>query len=282
MAHVIVFPHEEAFRQGLQTISDSEPSVRVLPPPRFCESLVAPSVLVSGVGGTRALQEKLASAGVPVSGVIPYAPFKKRVPEAAPPDPRWQPILGRMHLVSVRPSVSDQLRLRIDAVWENNIGDHIRRMARGIRGGSYRPNMPALAFEEDHRLVAITPLHLVISRADDMLDAWILLRSFIDLLNATAVRAKGIKPDTRPRRGIGSVEIFRRLPATNCSACGCPNCMEFAMRLFMGRSRVAQCTVLAEAGWSAHREDLEWLMDLIGPTTSSDAPESVPPTATER
>lgn len=273
MAHVIYFPDHAAFRQGLEAISRTEHSSRVLEVPRFCSSLVAPSILISGVGSTAGLKESLAGLGIPMSGIVPYAPFKRMVPDAAPPDSGWQPILGALRLECVRPSLTDHLRLRVEVTWDNELGDYTRRMARLIRGGSYRPEVPSLAFEEERRLVAILPRRLVLCRADDMLDAWIQLRTFIDLLCATAVREKAIKPDTKPRRGIGTIEVFKRLPGTNCGRCGCPNCMEFAMRLFMGRSRVEECAPLFEPDWTAHREAVTWLMDLIGQGAPEPTPE---------
>jgi len=217
---------------------------------------------------------------VPLSGIVPYAPFKRMVPDAAPPDERWRRITGALRLAFVRPSLSDQLRLRAEAVWENDLSDCTRRMSRLIRGGSYRPDVPTLAFEEEHRLVAISPYRLVISRADDMLDVWILLRSFIDLLCATAEREKAIKPELKPRRGIGAVEIFKRLPGTNCGKCGCPNCMELARRLFMGQSAIEACAPLSDPVWIAHRDAVVWIMDLIGPAVSEKKTETPPPIQT--
>lgn len=266
MAYVVVFPDQEAFQKGLTAISGSEFSLKVIEPPRFCESLVAPTIRITGVGAARTLADILMGMGIPISGIVRYVPFKKDIRDSAPPDPRWNQTMGRICLDSVRASVSDVVRLRVEVTWEQDLGHFIPYMARLIRGGSYRPNAATLAFEEEHRLLAVSSQRLVISRADDLLDAWIMLRSFVDLLCATSDRKSVIKPETKPRRGIGAVEIFRRLPGTNCGRCGYPNCMELAMRLFMGAGRIEECALLSESAWTGHREAVTWLLEFIGPS----------------
>jgi ArsR family metal-binding transcriptional regulator len=207
----------------------------------------------------------MAEIPVPVSGILRYAAFKKVVPDAAPPGPRWYEIMGKLCIESVRSCVSDVVRLRMEVTWEHSLSHLTPPMARVIRGGSYRPEADTLVFEEEHRLLAVSPHRLVISRADDLLDAWIMLRSFVDLVCATSDRQALIKPEIKSRRGIGAIEIFKRLPGTNCGRCGHPNCMELAMRLFMGHGQIEECAPLFEPAWTRHREALIWLLDLIGP-----------------
>jgi ArsR family metal-binding transcriptional regulator len=277
MAYVVVFPDQETFQQSLRSASLSERLLKVLQPPEFCRSLVAPSILITGIGGARTPAEIMAVIGVPASGVLRYAAFKKVVPKAPSPDPRWNEIMGLIRIESVGPCVSDELRLRLEVTWERSLTHLVQFMARVIRGGSYRPEAATLVFEEEHRLLAVSSHRLVVCRADDLLDAWIQLRSFVDLVCATSDRQALIKPETTPRRGIGSVEIFRWLPGTNCGRCGYPNCMELAMGLFMGHGRIEECALLFEPKWARHREALMWLLDLIGPCPRHENEEAATP-----
>lgn len=223
---------------------------------------MAPSVLVTGMKAFP--RDELAAAGVSLSGILPYSQFKKQIPQADPPDPAWREAVGDLCITSIGPSVSDAVRFRAEVKPKRNLGELIPLIARLIRGGSYQPHLPALAFEEEHRLLVISPDRLVFSRTNDLLDFWIMLRSMIDLIFAAWERRSVLKPDKEPRQGVGAIEIFKRLPGTNCGGCGNANCMEFATRLFMKRGKVGECPVIAEPKWARNSESLKWLMSTIG------------------
>jgi ArsR family metal-binding transcriptional regulator len=137
-------------------------------------------------------------------------------------------------------------------------------MARLIRGGAYRPDPPVLAIEEEHRLVAISPKEIVISRAKDLMDMWIILRTTVELFITAWEHRSSLEPEREPRIGIGAIEVFKRLPATNCGMCNNYSCMEFAAGLIAGRCRIEQCTPLYNGGDSRYLESLNWLMRAIG------------------
>jgi ArsR family metal-binding transcriptional regulator len=262
MAYVVVFPDRGSFEQGQERLASSPIFVKTIETPLFCDGLAAPAVLVTGMAAFPA--DELRSAGISVSGILPYSPFKKQIPQADPPDPAWREAIGELRVTHIGPSVSDRVRLRVDVKPGRDLGTLIPLAARLIRGGSYRPDPPNLAFEEEHRLLVISPELIVFSRTDDLLDFWIMLRSMIELLVTAWDRRAALKPDREPRQGVGAIEIFKRLPGTNCGDCGNANCMEFATRLFMKRGRIEQCPPIAEPKWSRNLESLKWIMSTIG------------------
>jgi len=262
MAYVVVFPDRDSFERGRERLASSPIFVKTIETPLFCDGLVAPAVLVTGIASFPG--DELRSARVPVSGILPYSPFKKQIPQADPPNPAWREALSGLRITRIGSSVSDAVRLRVDMKPGKDLGALIPLVARLIRGGSYRPHPPTLAFEEEHRLLVISPEHLVFSRTDDLLDFWIMLRSMIDLIVAAWERRSVLKPDKGPRQGVGAIEIFKRLPGTNCGDCGSVNCMEFATSLFMTRAKMDQCPVIAEPKWSRNLESLKWIMSIIG------------------
>jgi ArsR family metal-binding transcriptional regulator len=266
MAHVLVFPNQRSFDLASEVAGAANCGLAVLEPAEFCRGLTPSSIVVSG--GAKGFTDELRARRIPVSGMIVYQAFGKDVPEAPPPDGRWREILGDLTIASVRPSLTDPLKLRIEIALSTNLGPIIPIMARLIRGGAYRSEGPILAFEEEHRLICMSPDRLVFSRVDDLLDIWIMLRCAVDLVLAAWDRRLSIKPDTSPRQGIGAIEIFKRLPATNCRRCNNPNCMEFATGLLTGRCRVDQCAPLLEAD-PKYLESLLWLMRAIGLSTDN-------------
>ena len=262
MAQVIIFPDQASFENGRKLIDSMGITASVVQPPAFCLGLVAPTIVYSG--GPSSLAEELKEEDVAISGVIPYCPATKEVPKATPQDSKWTEALGTLVVSTVRPSLTDPLKLRVEVIPGKSLTPLIPLIARFIRGGSYRPEVPVFAFEEEHRLLVVSQEGFVISRADDLLDAWIMLRTFVDLVISAWDARFSLEPENQPRQGIGAIEIFKRLPSTDCKRCGKQNCMEFATGLFTGKFRIEQCAPIMEEKWRPRLESLQWLMRVIG------------------
>lgn len=262
MAQVIIFPDQGSFEKGLHVLLEDGIPAEPLGPPRFCEGLVASSIVVTGA--ERQFAEELKSRGVSVSGENPFSQFNREVPEAAPPDPRWLEIVGGLRVNSVRRSLTDSSKLRVEISLGRSIARLIPIMARLIRGGAYVPAIPALTFEEEHRLIVIGPDQIIVSRADDLLDMWVMVRTSIELIRTAWEHQDHIQPETEPRQGIGAVELFKRLPGDNCGECGNEGCMEFATGLITGRTKISQCAPLHVQSNPEIRRSLKWLLVMIG------------------
>lgn len=265
MARVVVFPDQESFHRAVRLGPRDGLLVEPLTIPSFCLGLAPPSLVISG--NTARFIDELHQEAIPVSGVLAYYPFKREIPQAPPLDSRWRYILGDLRVSSVSSSLSDPTRLRIDAVPSRALGDLIPIMARFIRGGAYQPAARILAFEEESRLLVFSSERFSISRADDLLDAWIMLRCAVELICNAWEHRRTIEPDLEPRQGLGASEIFRRLPGSNCGRCGYGSCMEFALCVFGGRLRAEDCVELAEDGEPRGLESLRWLLRVIGVAT---------------
>jgi ArsR family metal-binding transcriptional regulator len=267
MAKVLVFSDPGAFEQALVLAKGSLAFLETLEIPNFCLGLAAPGIIVTD--RNRALMEDLKSHGVPVAGVLPYQPFKREIRQAEPPDPFGMQLLGSVRLMSLKGSASDPTRLRAEYRFASPLDDLIPFAARIVRGGCYRPEVPLLAFEEDHRLLVFSPEGLTICRLDDLLDLWTMIRTSVDLLISAWEMRAFVEPDRELRTGIGPVEIFKRLPGTSCRACGAGDCMEFAVSLFTRRMEVERCRPLWEAKNKPLRDALLWLLQVIGVTDST-------------
>lgn len=46
--------------------------------------------------------------------------------------------------------------------------------------------------------------------------------------------------------GLTGIEIYKRLPKTNCGECGVPTCLAFAMKLATGQAELASCPYVSE------------------------------------
>jgi ArsR family metal-binding transcriptional regulator len=262
MAHVIVFPDHAESRRAFSFLQGSSFVIQTLEAPEFCRGLVAPALFVTS--RVNELVNTLEEQGIQTSGDIEFHPFRREIPQASAPDPIWLELTGGIRLSHVRNSLTDAHRLRFDVRFEKSIAPLIPVMARLIRGGTFRPEAPVLTFEEQYRLIVITGSSVVVSRCDDLLDFWIILRTAVDLLAQAWDLRSSLDPETKPRRGIGAMEVFRRLPASDCGQCGSRSCMEFATALTTGKAKLTSCRPLFHAEESVRRESLVWFLRVIG------------------
>jgi len=262
MAYLIFFSKPEDFKVALAFFSPSRRYLEVLETPIFCSGFLPPAILLSGKRNE--LLAELKQNALAFCGLVQHQNRTRKQIDGESPRPVWKEIVGQIKLVSVSDSVSDPTRLRIEVRTGESFGDLIPLMAALIRGGAYNPARPSLVLEEGHRLVVFLNDIVVISRSDDIYDFWFQLRCSVDLICDAFEKKSFIKPISDPRQGIGAVEIFRRLPATNCGKCGFNACMEFAVALFTGKAWLDLCTPLFNHDMDSRRQSLSWLLQVLG------------------
>ena len=261
MAHVILFPDELAQKQAWGVFLACGCMGELVDAPGFCREFLPRFILLTA--GFDRFIAAVKDQQIQLAGIVRYRPPCVECPEASAPDPQWKTIFGHIRAESVSPSITDQGKLRITISVENDLGFVIPFAARLIRGASYRPDVPILAFEEDHRLIVISPHEIVISRADDLMDFWIMLRTTVDFICEAHRYRFTVQPETAPRLGIGATEIFRRLPGTDCGRCGSQSCMEFAGGLMIGKRVVADCEALFEESDPRYLASINWLLHVL-------------------
>lgn len=262
MAYVLFFSRLKDFELGRDCFASSKRYLEIIETPRFCSEFLPPAILLSGEKNE--LLSKLEQNGIVHSGLVQHNLRTTKRIDGEPPGRIWKEILGQMTFLSVRESVSDPTRLRIEVRTKRSFAHLIPFMAALIRGGAYNPNRPSLALEESHRLIAFFSDAVFISRSDDIYDFWFQLRCSVDLICDAFEKKPFLKPVTDPRQGIGAVEIFRRLPATNCGKCGFATCMEFSVALFTGRATANLCTPLFKHDTDSRRLSLLWVLQVLG------------------
>ncbi|OGL43875.1 MAG: hypothetical protein A2161_17705 [Candidatus Schekmanbacteria bacterium RBG_13_48_7] len=85
---------------------------------------------------------------------------------------------------------------------------------------------------EQYRMIAVYPHRITIAKADEIIDAWRVLEMIRRLVNKTWEHRSSIQPLYEMRKKPPALEIFKRLPGTNCGVCGEKTCMAFALRLW--------------------------------------------------
>jgi len=75
-------------------------------------------------------------------------------------------------------------------------------------------------------------------------------------INDVWSRRDQIEPSNRMRQKPPALEIYKRLPGTNCRECGEKTCMAFALRLWSGEVTPSQCKPTFEGEFVHRREAL--------------------------
>jgi hypothetical protein len=72
--------------------------------------------------------------------------------------------------------------------------------------------------------------------------------------------------DFRPARAKAPLEIFKRLPRTNCRACGEPTCLAFAVKVWQAAARPSECQPVFSGEYGRLREALLEIRKGLGAT----------------
>jgi ArsR family metal-binding transcriptional regulator len=113
-----------------------------------------------------------------------------------------------------------------------------------MAGATYCRDAETLTYMDGYRLVSLYPRRLTVAKADELVDAWRTLEGIRCLVNETWRRRGSISPSWEMRRKPPALEIYKRLPGTNCRACGEKTCMAFALGLWNGAVDPSLCAAV--------------------------------------
>jgi len=107
----------------------------------------------------------------------------------------------------------------------------------------------ALYFENPHYIkfslegigCALYPDHAAAAPFAERKEALSFVQRLIAFLNDLESRMDSLEPNYNTHTYIPVLEIFKRLPQTNCKECGYPSCMAFAAAVSKGEASPEQC-----------------------------------------
>jgi ArsR family metal-binding transcriptional regulator len=206
----------------------------------------------------RAQLEDVAAAGVVFSGWVDYRPATAVMPDG--PAPAYaEDVFVQAAIAVLAPCVADETKIRLIAHLGGDLAPVLPYLNAVWTHASFIPAAETLTFMDGHRMIALYPRRITIAKADEIVDAWLTLERIRRQVNETWARRAEIEPSTVMRRKPPPLELFKRLPRTNCGLCGEPSCMAFAARLWSGEVRAARCTPVHEP---ANRALLDALVEI--------------------
>jgi ArsR family metal-binding transcriptional regulator len=174
------------------------------------------------------------------AGWVSYRPPSQPVPERPARD-FAEDVVGRVALVVLAACVADPERLRLTAHLSGDVGEALPYLNAELPQGSYVARLPVFTFMDGHRMVSLFRDRVGMAKADDIVDAWASLERLRCLVNDVWSRRETITPSFELRRRPPALEIYKRLPGTNCKACGEPTCMAFAWAVWRGEVEARFC-----------------------------------------
>ena len=150
-------------------------------------------------------------------------------------------IVGRVAIVVLATCIADAARLRLIAHFSGDVAEALPHLNAELLQGSYVAAMPVFTYMDGHRMVSLFRDRIGIAKADDIVDAWASLERVRCLVNDVWARRREITPSFELRRRPPALEIYKRLPGTNCRQCAQATCMAFAWAVWRGDADPPSC-----------------------------------------
>jgi ArsR family metal-binding transcriptional regulator len=185
------------------------------------------------------------------SGWVDYRPTSVPVPKE-PPRAYEEDVFGQASIMVLASCVADLTRIRLIAHLSGDLTKVFPYMNAVMREASYNAAGPTFTFMDGYRMISIYPRRIAVAKADEIVDAWRTLDAIRRRANEVWRRRGEIEPSYEMRAKPPALEIFKRLPRTNCKACGEQTCLAFALRLWNGEAPLSRCRPVLAAGQYEH------------------------------
>lgn len=235
---IATFPARREFEKARAVLDAlSLPYAVVSPDPGF--GLVGVSSLVMDPEVRMRLGGR-GSDGFTVSGWVDYHPARLAVP-TEPPREFEDDVFGRAAVMVLAPCVADATKIRTIAHLSGDLTEAFPYLNAVMREVSYNVHGPTLTFMDGYRMISVYPRRIAVAKANEIVDAWQTLEALRVRTNKVWARRGAIEPCYELRERPPALEILKRLPGTNCRACGEATCLAFAVSVWSGDIDVRLC-----------------------------------------
>ena len=240
---ITTFPMPAEFTKAKKALDDLRLSCEVIrPEPAYVRVGAAGVVVDSEARMVLAARHR---DDYTCSGWVDYRPAAAAVPREAP-KAFEDDVFGEAAIMVLAPCVADTSRIRIIAHLSGDLGKVFPYLNTVMTEASYNVNGPIFTFMEGYRMVSMSARRIAVAKADEIVDAWRTLEMIRCLANETWANRANIEPSYEMRQRPCALEIYKRLPGTNCKACGEETCLAFALRLWNSDASPSQCRPVFE------------------------------------
>lgn len=269
---LIVYPQERYALEAIERFEATGLSFETIEPPAHLLDVACPAVKVSrSLFGQ--VQEVSRKDGLFHIGIVDWrapAPDADRIERGTP---GAQPLLlETVQITFIAACMADDTKIRFIAQFDRDISEVMPYLNATVKGAVYTPAIPTLGFPMGYRMVTLYGTRLAVGKTDEILDTWRTMASVKDLVNRTWIDRGNIEPCMEERAKPQPLEIFKRLPESNCRDCGDPTCMAFAARLARGEAALGECPHMYLAEYEEKRTALLTLFPGLEAEGGSAAP----------
>lgn len=197
------------------------------------------------------------------SGWVDYHSSSVQVPSSGPrsfEDDKF----GRASIMVLRPCMADGKKLRITAHISGDLTEVFPYMNAVDKHAFFSAKAQTFTIMDGQRFITLYPRRIGIAKTDDIIDTWRVLEWLRVRFNECWRDRAGIVPSDAFRKRPPALEIYSRLPKSNCGACGESTCMAFAFRLWSGKGRITECKPVFEGSELRLREALTEICSGLG------------------
>lgn len=168
-------------------------------------------------------------------------------------------------IAQVMPCKADHNKIRVIIDLNQDIGAILPYLNAIIKLGTYSGSEnKSLTFQYEGRLITLYPRKITLSKLNDLDDAKYVMTYLLELINQTESNRSNIKPIDEQRPHPNPMEIYKRLPRTNCKLCGEAACMAFAVKLIHQELEIGDCTQLNEDKYQSNKQELVNFLESFG------------------
>ena len=238
---VVVFPTREEYERAREALVPMGEAVRAVEPPPAVADVAVPYLIISDAA--RAALYEAIRRGLVIAGHVRHRdPLPDALADPGAPGPdAGESVVGRVAIAFVGECMAEADDLRLTAQVEGDLGPVFPYLNAEVPSGTFNPSGPSFTLMDGPRLVTLFPHRLVIGRLREMQDAWRTLARLKRLVDGVWRRRSSITPSHERRVRTSALEIFSRLPKTNCRQCGEATCLAFAAQLLAGVQRLERC-----------------------------------------
>ncbi len=249
--YVTTFSSFDEARKAEELLKTSGLPYKILSPGPGFERVGAPAVVLSRE--TRSVFMQHGGDRIINSGWVEYREAKIKIPGSTP-GIFAEDVYGKSSIVVLAPCMADPTKIRTIAYITGNLTEVFPYMNAEMRGAAYNPHAHIFTFMDGYRMICLYAQRIAIAKADEIVDAWRVLEMVRLRANTCWQNRSKITPNFETRKKPPALEIYYRLPKTNCKQCGEKTCMAFALQLWSGKTVPDRCREVF-AGSSGHLKE---------------------------
>jgi ArsR family metal-binding transcriptional regulator len=169
-------------------------------------------------------------------------------------------LLHSYKITRTLPCLADPMKIRVIAEVSEEIQEVFPYLNAILKGCIYNHPANTLTIRKDQKLITLHVLHITLAKVEDEKEAEEVLKWLKDLVNSTYENRDRIEPNYAMAAELKALDVFKLLPGTNCTKCGEPTCLAFAVRLAGRDIEIIKCDPLF---WENHQEKQKVLLELL-------------------